>query len=267
MKSHPVYPTLVSGPIVHRFSKRWIVAFIAPVAAFLLVVFLVCGASAQAGSPASHINVAPPTGSVAPRTGSVAPPTGGFGQAGFVPYGSSFDRGVHHSEINPSPNLHRRHHPRNNPDGVAYPYFYPVAVPYTDDAATEQSPDQADDPEAQDAPSDDWGGPSQGRYDRYAPPVYNGPMRPYNPQQQDASITETAGDPPREVPQVPTTLVFKDGHRLDVENYAIVGQTLYDLTPGHVRKVALASLDLDATEKQNDDRGVVFQLPPSPVGN
>ena len=264
MKSHPVYPTHVSGLIVHRFSKRWIVAFIAPVAAVLLVVFFASDASAQAGSPASHINAAPPTGSVAPRTGSVAPPTGGFGQAGFLPYGSSFDREVHHSEMNLPANLHRHHHPRNNPDGVAYPYFYPVAVPYTDDATAEQLPDQADDPEAQDAPSDDWGVPSQ---NQYATPVYNGPMRPYNPEQQDASITETAADPPREAPQVPTTLVFKDGRRLDVENYAIVGQTLYDLTPGHVRKVALASLDLDATEKLNDDRGVVFQLPPSPVGN
>jgi hypothetical protein len=62
-------------------------------------------------------------------------------------------------------------------------------------------------------------------------------------------------------------LVFKDGHALEVDNYAIVSQTLYDLTPGHARKIALADLDLPATEKQNDDRGVTFQLPPIAQAN
>jgi len=36
---------------------------------------------------------------------------------------------------------------------------------------------------------------------------------------------------------------------------------LYDLTPGHRVKIALADLDLTATSKQNDDRGIDFQLP------
>jgi hypothetical protein len=61
--------------------------------------------------------------------------------------------------------------------------------------------------------------------------------------------------------------VFKDGQRLDVSNYAIVGNTLYDLTPGHRRKVALAELDLSATAKENDDRGIDFQLPPGTSKN
>ena len=74
-------------------------------------------------------------------------------------------------------------------------------------------------------------------------------------------------DPDPEPPQPPTTLVFKDGHQLEVNNYAIVSQTLYDLTPGHPRKIALADLDLPATEKQNDDHGVTFQLPPSAQAN
>jgi len=51
------------------------------------------------------------------------------------------------------------------------------------------------------------------------------------------------------------------GHQLEVQNYAVIGDLLYDLTPGHRRKVALAELDLTATATQNDDRGVVFQLP------
>jgi hypothetical protein len=46
-----------------------------------------------------------------------------------------------------------------------------------------------------------------------------------------------------------------------VMNYAIVGTTLYDLSEARTKKVALAELDLPATVKQNDDRGVEFRLP------
>ena len=56
-------------------------------------------------------------------------------------------------------------------------------------------------------------------------------------------------------------LVFKDGHQMEIQNYAVVGQTLYDLTSGRPRKISLADLDLPATEKLNDDRGVSFDLP------
>jgi len=61
--------------------------------------------------------------------------------------------------------------------------------------------------------------------------------------------------------QPKTILVFKDGHQSTVMNYAIVGSTLYDLSDGRAKKVALAELDLPATVKQNDERGVEFRLP------
>jgi hypothetical protein len=61
--------------------------------------------------------------------------------------------------------------------------------------------------------------------------------------------------------QPPTVLVFKDGHQLEVQNYAVIGDQLYDLTPGHRRKIALSELDLTATATQNDDRGIDFELP------
>jgi hypothetical protein len=63
--------------------------------------------------------------------------------------------------------------------------------------------------------------------------------------------------------QPQTVLVFKDGRQVDVENYAIVGGILFDLSEGHTKKVALAELDLAATVKQNDERGVEFRLPAS----
>jgi hypothetical protein len=65
--------------------------------------------------------------------------------------------------------------------------------------------------------------------------------------------------PVRDQPQ--TLLMFKDGRQLEVGNYAIVGNMLYDMTPGHRSRIALSDLDLAATAKENDERGVDFQVP------
>ncbi len=78
---------------------------------------------------------------------------------------------------------------------------------------------------------------------------------------------------PASVPQTPvadqpeTVLVFRDGHSIDVKNYAIVGDTLYDFSSGSRRKIAIADLDLGATQKENDERGLDFRLPTRPLGN
>ena len=64
--------------------------------------------------------------------------------------------------------------------------------------------------------------------------------------------------------QPQTVLIFKDGHQLEVQNYAVIGDMLYDLTPGRHHKIALADLDLTSTAQQNDDRGIDFRLPPNP---
>jgi len=61
--------------------------------------------------------------------------------------------------------------------------------------------------------------------------------------------------------------VFKDGHQIEVRNYAVIGSTLYDLSPGHRRKIALSELDLATTAKQNDERGIDFQVPASSETN
>ena len=58
-----------------------------------------------------------------------------------------------------------------------------------------------------------------------------------------------------------TELVFRDKHTEEVQNYAIVGQTLWILSAQRARKIPLAELDIPATKKANDDRGVDFQLP------
>jgi hypothetical protein len=64
-----------------------------------------------------------------------------------------------------------------------------------------------------------------------------------------------------QLPATPTTLVFRDGHRVEIQNYAIVGQTLWVLEERISTKIALSDLDLDATQKENRGRGVRFPLP------
>lgn len=59
----------------------------------------------------------------------------------------------------------------------------------------------------------------------------------------------------------PTQLVFRDKHIEEAQNYAIVGQTFWIFSEQRARKIPLADLDIPATKKVNDDRGVEFQLP------
>lgn len=58
----------------------------------------------------------------------------------------------------------------------------------------------------------------------------------------------------------PTVLVFRDGHRQQVDNYAIMGSTLFVLS-GERTRIALAELDVPATMRLNEERGVEFHVP------
>jgi hypothetical protein len=81
--------------------------------------------------------------------------------------------------------------------------------------------------------------------------------------QQHHNVPNAAsGDEKKATPVLPSTvLVYRDQHKEEIENYAIVGQTLYSFQPQHTEKIALSSLDLPATAKANDDRGLKFSVP------
>lgn len=64
-------------------------------------------------------------------------------------------------------------------------------------------------------------------------------------------------------PSQPAVLVYKDGHKQEVQNYAIVGQTIWVLNEQQAKKVPLSAIDLNATRKANEDRDVDFALPTS----
>ncbi|MFB3915421.1 MAG: hypothetical protein ACE14M_01740 [Terriglobales bacterium] len=70
--------------------------------------------------------------------------------------------------------------------------------------------------------------------------------------------------PPQAQPQTkapPTKLVFRDGKTLEVQNYAIAGQTMWVFSEQRARKIPLSQLDIPATQKANEQRGVPFQVP------
>jgi len=177
-----------------------------------------------------------------------------LGPRGYAP-----DSRVTFSTSNHPPADGHRHH-RHHYVEYTPPVVYAVPVPYAIDIGATDDDDTADDSDA-----DYQGGPTifdrrGSGADSYVPPVRNVPT-PHSVQSADAA------PPAPEPPQVPTLLVFKDGHKIEVGNYAIIAATLFDLTPGHSRKVAISDLDLEATRKQNDERGITFQLPPNPQAN
>jgi hypothetical protein len=167
----------------------------------------------------------------------------------------------------------RRHHDHNQ--STTYPYFTPycpVVEPYAYGGPdVEQGAAAAEEAEDQEQYQ---GGPTI--FDRRG----SGSAYPNDYGRQDAKVAvpkppDPALDPAPEanVPTAPfrppapvasqpnTILIFKDGHKQEVSNYAIVGTNLFDLTPGRRQKIALGDLDLPATQKANDDLGIDFELP------
>ncbi len=58
-----------------------------------------------------------------------------------------------------------------------------------------------------------------------------------------------------------TILVFRDGRRNEVKNFAIVGQTLWVFTEQRARKIPVSDLNVEATKEINAGRGVDLRLP------
>ncbi len=97
------------------------------------------------------------------------------------------------------------------------------------------------------------------------------PVRPApDSGEQDEYARATPPSPPQPEsqaqPSPSTVLVFRDQHQQEVQNYAIVGQTLWNFSSGRTQKIPLSVLDVAATQKANDDRGVEFRLPSGSEG-
>jgi hypothetical protein len=205
----------------------------------------------------------------AQRRGGSAHASGGGGFAGHS--SSSFSRGSFHGgSVGHSgygvgvragnsfynrrpgyrPNYRRRY---SYPYGLYYPYagyygWYPDTFDYQSDYSNN---DQS--------------------ADSYADSSYPGPYREDSGLQRDVQTLSgkidrlqaeaEARNHPKTEAEPATALVFRDQHVEEVHNYAISGGMLWVLNEQAAKKIPLAQLDIPATVKMNDDRGVDFQVP------
>jgi hypothetical protein len=126
-------------------------------------------------------------------------------------------------------NSYYNYYPSDAYSVQAYPYAYPPSGDYSQDNQT--------------------GNQTQDQIDRLTAEVDQ--LR--SQQSQSSGQLQTAR----------TVLVYLDGHTEDVQNYAIVGKTLWIFDESRARKVSLSELDLPATKHDNEDRGIDFVLPSS----
>ena len=183
----------------------------------------------------------------------------GFGN-GFNGFGNGFGDCCFGPSFTNHPPLFGERRVRDHhrfPIGESTPVYVPYAVPYPV-------------PYAEADPGDE--GPVDYPDSRGRPPVYDrGPgyrdaetaSRPasHEPAPKAAAAPDPAEPSEPVAAQPATVLIFKDGHKSEVQNYAIVGTTLFDFSDGRSHKILLADLDLPATLKANEDRGVDFQIP------
>lgn len=148
--------------------------------------------------------------------------------------------------------LERRHHRRGE---FITPFLGGYYVPYAYDYGYDDPGYYVLDPGVDDSMEQNY---------RSGPTIFdrNGAAAAPEPERRSDYRAELNPLPSQPVADQPSTvLIFRDGHEQEVKNYAIVGATLYDLSEGRTRKVQLAELDLPATVKHNDDRGITFELP------
>jgi hypothetical protein len=167
-------------------------------------------------------------------------------QRGSVHFGNSFNRPFHSPFF-----FHGHRYSHRSWPYAGYPYYgYPWF--YGNDSYSSDS------------------------YQSYPPSDYYGPDVDNNREQaeidrlenevdrlrEEREARESSGSRPRSNADLqPTQLVFRDRHTEEVQNYAIVGQTFWVFTEQRTKKIPLSSLDIPATKRANDDRGVDFQLP------
>jgi hypothetical protein len=110
-----------------------------------------------------------------------------------------------------------------------------------------------------------------GYYDGYSYPLfwdsYSGSdaasssyyQQDYQPQQEadqlGTEVQRLQGSQSSGSPLQPTTLVFRDGKKEQVQNYAIVGKMLWVFDERRTRKILVSELDVPATQKVNEERG------------
>ncbi len=78
------------------------------------------------------------------------------------------------------------------------------------------------------------------------------------PDQSAASPAATQARPDSAPPQPPVTVVLKSGHNMQVQNYAVMGQTFWDFSSQPARKIPVSSIDVPASINASNASGAEF---------
>lgn len=217
------------------------------------VILAVCSCAAT-GAAQNRVMVGHGTGSHGPGIGRPAIPPGAHTTSVRIS-GHGFERR----------GFHRPFRGAGFIGGFGWPYFY-------DDYAESHEPEPA--PAAQPASV----APVQVKAEPVPDPVLlelHGNQWVKVDSFTSGAATASGVLPPIQAQAVPTkasapaVLVYRDGHSEELNSYSIIGPVIY--TKGDywssgnwTRKIQIADLDLPATFKQNQDRGVKFELPSGP---
>lgn len=192
------------------------------------------------GIPAS-VTSPRPDGTLRGIPGSVTDPRAAFGFRGSVSFGNR--RPI-------EPFHHRRPVPVVVVPYYAYPYAYDYSAYEEPQPAVQTVQPQVIVIKDETVHSDD-----SSRYGEHS-------FEEREPAREETVQPKAAPAPQPQEAGPPTTLVYRDGHKTELRNYAIVGTDLLDLTKSPViRRIPLASLDLNATRQENEENGVDFYLP------
>ena len=172
--------------------------------------------------------------------------------------------------------FHSGHRGFGRTGGVLYP-FYPGYYDYENYAPQAAAPPQVvvmqpavapQQPAPPAAPAEpvliEWQG---NRFVRMTVSEKNGSSAPLDYAEGAKSDVATKNSPPaRELP--PAVLVFRDGRQQEISSYTIMNGTIftrsdYWTTGTWNEKIQIADLDVPATLRQNQERGLNFNLPSS----
>jgi hypothetical protein len=244
---------------------------------FLLLAFMVPGAQAQQVEPhGPGASVLSPTsdGAAHGTPASTLSPTPRIGPNQRL----VFDAQRFHARFGKPPS-HRR---RERHEFVPVPIFIP-AYPYPSDYTDADAQAAADAQSAEYAPEPNASGGAdtealreayyRGAHDalarqksdsRYGEHYLDSREKSATDKSSGAGESSSAAEAaaPEPADNTPATVfIFKDGHKIETHNYAIVGQTLFDFSNNQMHKIQIADLDVDATKKANDDLGIQVKLP------
>jgi hypothetical protein len=223
--------------------------------------------------------------SIAPAVGQIRATgagTAGFGISGGSAGTSSHGMGPGHV-VGGSGRFHQGHASDRGSTVLAYPYFYadsdydsveasqPPQIVVVQASAPTQPPTP---PSPRESLLIEWQGDHFVRTTSMngsagalvATDYSERPTTPLSATARSAAAPKSAVQPPRELP--PAVLIFHDGRKEEVSEYTIMNGTIYSkadswTTGSWTRKIQIADLDVPATLKLNQERGLKFVLPAS----